>query len=101
MSRRLSSIAPWKPHPVPGKSPWQCAWETRDGVSLPTQSAMEHAGQNEGLILGAGENRPPSEGHSLQKRNESAVRARSVGAGPGVDGLARLRGNTRPGEGPL
>lgn len=101
MSRRLSSVPSWKLHPALGKSPWRCAWGTRDGVSLPAQSATEHAGQNEGLILGAGENRPPDEGHSLQKRNETVARERSVGAGPCGDGVASLRGTTKSGEGPL
>lgn len=95
MSRRLSSVPSWKPHPALGKSPWRCAWGTRDGVSLPAQSATEHAGQNEGLILGAGENRPPDEGHSLQKRNETVARERSVGAGPCGDGVASLRGQEK------
>lgn len=101
MSRRLSSVPPWKPHPALGKSPWRCAWGTRDGVSLPAQSATVHAGQHEGLILGAGENRAPGEGHGLQKRNETVARGRSVGAGPCGDGPASPRGTTRPGEGLL
>lgn len=79
VSRRLSSVPSWKPHPALGKSPWRCAWGTRDGVSLPAQSATEHAGQNEGLILGAGENRPPGEGHGLQRRNEKGVWEREKG----------------------